>query len=157
MLGDIVSVQAQASCSLRGYDNEDVAAAVLRFKNNAIGTITVSDVIVSPLSWELTAHENQVYPRTSQSCYHLGGTQGSLSLPDLTLWKNNGVRSWWEPISATTFPTKDSKALVNQIRQFVAVISGREEPLVSGEEGLKNLMVIESIQYSAQSGETVFL
>ncbi len=155
--GNVVSVQAQASRSLRGYENEDVAAAVLRFENDAIGTITVSDVIVSPLSWELTAHENPAYPKTSQSCYHLGGTHGSLSLPDLTLWKNGRSRSWWEPISATSFPTENSRPLLNQIMQFSKVISGSAEPLVTAEDGFKTLQVIESIQCSAKTGETVFL
>ena len=166
LCGDVVSVQAQAVPSIRGYENEDVAAAVLRFENDAIGTITVSDMIVSPWSWELTARENPAYPPTGQSCYLLGGTHGSLSLPDLTLWENKDTRSWWLPICATTFP-RDTSAVtiareasdpfVNQIIQFAAVITGREEPLVSGEEGLKTLRVIESIQNAAQSGETIFL
>ena len=156
LCGDVVSVQAQATLSVRGYENEDVAAAVLRFENGAIGTITVSDVIVSPWSWELTARENPAYPPTAQSCYLLGGTQGSLSLPDVTLWQNNGQRSWWQPISATTIPRDASDPLINQIAHFVAVISGLEEPLVSGEEGLKTLRVIESIQQAAKSGETIF-
>lgn len=157
LCGDVVSVQAQAAPSVRGYENEDVAAAVLRFENGAIGTITVSDIIVAPWSWELTAHENPAYPPTSQSCYLLGGTHGSLSLPDLTLWQNNGTRSWWEPISATTLPRDSSDPLVNQIAQFAAVISGKQQPLVPGEEGLQTLRVIEAIQYSAKSGETVVL
>ena len=166
LCGDVVSVQAQAVPSMRGHDNEDVAAAVLRFENGAIGTITVSDMIVSPWSWELTARENPAYPPTTQSCYLLGGTHGSLSLPDLTLWENKGTRSWWHPICATTIP-RDSSAVtiareasdpfVNQITQFAAVIAGHEKPLVSGEEGLKTLRVIESIQSAAKSGETIFL
>lgn len=157
LCGDVVSVQAQAAPSIRGYENEDVAAAVLRFENGAIGTITVSDTIVSPWSWELTARENPAYPPTAQSCYLLGGTHGSLSLPDLTLWENNGKRSWWQPISATTLPRDASDPLINQIAHFAAVISGFEEPLVSGEEGLKTLRVIESIQGAAKYGETILL
>ncbi len=157
LCGEVVSVQAQATPSARGNENEDVAAAVLRLENGAIGTITVSDTIVSPWSWELTARENPAYPPTAQSCYLLGGTHGSLSLPDLTLWQNNGMRSWWQPISAITLPRGSSDPLVNQIAQFAAVIRGDEQPLVSGEEGLKTLRVIEAIQSSAGSGETVVL
>jgi len=166
LCGDVVSVQAQAVPSRRGHDNEDVAAAVLQFDNGVLGTITVSDTIVSPWSWELTARENPAYPPTTQSCYLLGGTHGSLSLPDLTLWENKGTRSWWHPISATTMPRDTSEVtiareasdpFVNQITQFAAVIAGQEEPLVSGEEGLKTLRVIESIQSAAESGETIYL
>ncbi len=155
LCGEIVSVQAQASPSTRGFENEDVAAAVLRFENGAIGTITVADTVVSPWSWEMTSREYPVYPPTSQSCYLLGGTHGSLSVPDLTLWTHRGERDWWTPISATTLPRDASNPLVNQIGHFAAVIAGREAPLVSGEEGLKTLQVIEAIQSAAQSGAPV--
>ncbi len=157
LCGDIISVQAQASPSLRGYENEDVASALLVFESGAVGTITVSDTIVSPWSWELTANENPAYPPTTQSCYVLGGTHGSLSLPDLTVWKNGSTRSWWEPISATTVPRGASDPLVNQIAHFVRVIRGEERPLVSGEEGLRTLEVVEAIQQAVQTGKTVGL
>ncbi|MBF0277966.1 MAG: Gfo/Idh/MocA family oxidoreductase [SAR324 cluster bacterium] len=157
LCGDIVSVQAQAAPSIRGYENEDVAVAALRFKSGALGTLNASDMVVAPWSWELTARENPAYPATAQSCYLLGGSHGSLSLPDLTLWENNGDRSWWQPISTTTFPYPFSDPLTKQIIHFAAVISRVEEPLISGEEGLKTLQVIEAIQNSAKSGETIQL
>ena len=166
LCGDVSSVKAQAVTSVRGYENEDVAAALLNFENGAIGTITVSDMIVSPWSWELTANENPAYPPTSQSCYFLGGTRGSLSLPDLTFWENKELQSWWQPISATTYPRDARESTIprdasdpfkNQIEQFAAVITGMEQPLVSGQEGLKTLRVIESIQNAAKSGETVVI
>jgi len=157
LCGEVISVQAQAAPSTRGFENEDVAAAVLRFENGAIGTITVSDSVVSPWSWELTAREYPIYPPTSQSCLLLGGTHGSLSVPDLTLWSNKGKRDWSNPISATTLPREVSNPLVNQIAQFAAVIAGKEEPLVSGSEGLKTLQVIEAIQRAAKSGEPVVI
>ncbi len=155
LCGDVVSVRAQAAPAARGFENEDVAAAVLTFANGAIGTITVSDAIVAPWSWELTAGENPAYPQTSQSSYLIGGTHGSLSLPDLTLWQNGEKRSWWEPISATKMPVEILDPLVQQILQFAAVIRGHEQPLVSGEEGLRSLRVGECSQRSAQTGETV--
>ncbi len=157
LCGDIIGIQAQIAASRRGHENEDVAAAVLTFDNGAVGTITVSDTIVSPWSWELTAQENPAYPVTDQSCYLIGGSKGSLSLPDLTLWHNLGPRSWWEPLSATALVRDAADPLINQVKQFRQVILGFEEPLVSGDEGLKTLRVIESIQRSALSGEPISL
>lgn len=157
LCGEVVSVQAQAAPSERGFENEDVAAAVLRFENGAIGTITVSDSVVSPWSWEQTAREYPVYPATSQSCFLVGGSHGSLSIPDVTLWTHKGDRDWWNPISATNMPRDASNPLDNQIAHFAAVIAGKEQPLVSGEEGLKTLQVIEAIQTAARRGETVFI
>ena len=157
LCGEVVSVQAQAAPSIRGFENEDLAAAVLRFENGAIGTITVSDSVVSPWSWELTAREYQGYPSTSQSCFLVGGTHGSLSIPDITLWTHSGDRNWWNPISATAMPRDASNPLENQIAHFAGVISGKEQPLVSGQEGLRTLQVIEAIQTAARRGETVFI
>ena len=81
LCGEIDFVQAQTVKSIRGFENEDVAGALLRFRNGAIGTISVSDSIVSPWSWEMTSKENPVYPPTSESCYFIGGSHGSLSIP----------------------------------------------------------------------------
>jgi len=148
-------VQAAATKSMRGFENEDVAAAVLTFANGVVGTITVSDSVVSPWSWELTAGENPCYPATSQSCLLIGGNKGSLSIPDLTVWSHHGERSWWNPISATSVPHGSSDPLVNQITHFGEVIACKAAPLVSGLEGLKTLQVIEAIQISAQDNQAV--
>lgn len=156
LCGEVVSVQAQAAPSARGFENEDVAAAVLRFGNGAIGTITVSDSIVSPWSWELTSREYPIYPPTPESCYMIGGSQGSLSVPDLRLWTHQGgVQDWWTPISATSLTRGASDPLVNQMAHFARVVRREEAPLVSGTEGLLTLQVIEAIQQACASGETV--
>ncbi|WP_164659119.1 Gfo/Idh/MocA family protein [Tropicibacter sp. Alg240-R139] len=157
LCGEITSVQAQAAPSLRGYENEDVAAALLTFENGAIGTISVSDSIVAPWSWEMTAHEYPIYPTTSQSAYQIGGSHGALSIPDLTLWTHEEKRDWWTPISATSVLRDTSDPLINQMAHFAAVVRGDEAPLVSGREGLRSLAVVDAIQKSAKSGELVRL
>ncbi|MFD1341516.1 Gfo/Idh/MocA family protein [Litorisediminicola beolgyonensis] len=153
--GEVVAVQATASPSMRGFANEDVAAAVLEFESGAVGTISVSDSTVSPWSWEMTSGEYPVYPVTPESCYHIGGTDGALSIPDMRLWTHRGAPDWWMPISATSLVRGASDPLVNQIRHFVEVVLGREEPLVSGLEGVRTLQVVEGIQVSAQRRERV--
>ncbi|MCG8325242.1 MAG: Gfo/Idh/MocA family oxidoreductase, partial [Thiotrichales bacterium] len=157
LCGEVVSVQAQAAPSRRGFENEEVAAAILQFRNGAIGTITVSDRVVSPWSWELTAGENPIYSPTAESCYLIGGSHGSLSIPDTRLWTHKGERNWSNPISATTLPHDASNPLENQIAHFAAVIAGREQPLVSGQEGLKTLQVIEAIQTATRQGDSVLV
>ena len=157
LVGEVVSVQAQAAPSSRGFENEEVAAAVLRFETGAVGTISVSDSVVSPWSWEHTSAEYPVYPVTSESCYLLGGTKGALSIPDLSVWSHGATPDWWSPISATRAPRASSDPLVNQIAHFADAIRGDAEPLVSGLEGLKTLRVVEAIQQSADTGETVML
>ena len=155
--GDVESVQAQTAPSKRGHDNEDVAAVILRFANGVLATLNVSDTIASPWSWEWTAGENPAYPKTEPSCYHIGGTHGGLSIPDMTLWENNGIRSWWEPLTPRQIAHDAAEPLVRQMQHFAEVIQEKAEPLVSCLEGMKTLQVAEAIHHSAVSGDTVQL
>ncbi|WP_428641640.1 Gfo/Idh/MocA family protein [Roseibium sp.] len=157
LVGEVVSVQAQASGFVRGYPVEESCAILLKFDNGALGTVSVTDTAVAPWSWELTAAENPAYPVTGQSCYYIGGTHGSLELPNMKLWYHPDKRSWWEPIAACRFPQAQGDPLVRQIEHFVGVLQGREAPLVSAREGLRSMEVIDAIQRSVQSGEIVTL
>ena len=153
--GEVDAVQAVAVPSRRGFENEDLATAVLRFASGAIATISVSDSIVAPWSWELTARENQVYPATSESCYLIGGSEGGLSLPDLRVWRHDGDPDWWTPISARTLTCRMEGPLAAQMAHFARVISGEEAPLVPGMEGLKSLEAVEAVALSANTGRDV--
>ena len=155
LCGRIETVYALESNIARGNEVEDSAVIVLKFSNGALGTFNASDTIVSPWSWELTARENPTYPPTSEACYLIGGTHGSLELPGLRLWTNPSTRSWLEPIQSTQLPFDFEDPLILQIHQFAAVIQGREKPLVSGYDGLQALRVIEAIKQSAAAGMTI--
>lgn len=155
--GDVISVQAIAVPSRRGFENEDLATAVLKFHSGAIATISVSDSIVAPWSWELTARENSAYPATSESCYLIGGSKGGLSLPDLRLWRHQDAPDWWTPISAQNLTCKMDDPLSVQMAHFVSVIAGREAPLVSAWEGLKSLEAVEAVTLSSESGREISL
>jgi len=157
LCGQVVSVQAQLTPSVRGYENEDLAAAVLRFASGAIGTITVSDSIVAPWSWEMTSAEYPIYPVTDQSCYHIGGSEGALSIPDMRLWRHDGEKSWWNGISATAMPRPASDPLINQIAHFAEVIEGTAPPLVTAQEGLATMRVVEAIQQAATTQTLVHI
>ncbi len=157
LVGDIVEVQAQTSNAVRQNPIEETAAILLRFSNGALGTFSVSDTVVAPWSWELTAGENPVYPNTSEACYWIGGTHGALELPQNRLWKHDGKRSWWEPISHSTIESNPADPLIRQIENFRDVINGAAQPVVPGKAGLRALRVIEAIHKSAESGKSVGL
>ncbi len=155
LCGRIRSVHAFQSNAVRGNATEDTAVVIVTFANGALGTINVSDTIVAPWSWELTAHDNPVYPATDELCYLIGGTHGSLELPGLRLWRNRDKRGWQEPIDVTPLASGFDDPFILQARQFVAVIGGQEKPLVSGRDGLDALRVVEAVKQSAVEGETV--
>lgn len=155
LCGEIVGVQAQSSNAVRGNPAEETTVALLRFANGALGTVSASDTVVSPWSWELTTGENPAYPQQDQSCYQIGGTHGSLTIPALELWNHTDKRGWWEPLRRERIPFIPEDPLRAQIRHFCAVIRGEEEPLVSGREGLATLAVIEAVKQAARTGGPV--
>ncbi|ABD57056.1 Gfo/Idh/MocA family protein [Jannaschia sp. CCS1] len=158
LCGEVETVSAQAAPSQRGYANEDVAAAVLTLAGGAIATISVSDSVVAPWSWEMTSHEYPVYPQTTESCYLIGGSHGSLSIPDLRVWTHaDGQRDWWTPMSERMVHRETSDPLVNQIQHFRDVIVTEAEPRVPAEEGLRTLRVIDAMQRSAKTGKPIHL
>ena len=158
LCGEIESVHALESGAARGHEVEDTAAILLRFESGALGTVSVSDAIVAPWSWELTARDNPVYPATCEACYWIGGTHGSLSLPNLSLWRMPEARSWWAPIAEEKLVFDFGEdPFVRQIRHFAAVIRGDASPLVSGEEGMKSLAAVEAVKRSAETGRTIQL
>lgn len=151
--GEVATVRAVAVPSRRGFENEDLVTAILCFASGAIATISVSDSIVAPWSWELTARENPAYPATGESCYLIGGSEGGLSLPDLRIWHHSALPDWWTPISATSLTCGMTDPLFLQMAHFGEVIAGTEAPLVSAFEGLKSLEVVEAVVLSSESGQ----
>ena len=154
LVGDIAKVHAVGSNRVRGHAVEDTACVLLTFENGALGTINLSDTVVAPWSWELTAGENPVYPESDQACYAIGGTHGSLELPRNRLWFNSGKRSWWEPLHSEEITSTSGNSLVRQIENLRDVVLGCAQPHVPGAEGLKSLAVIEAVQASARSGQS---
>jgi predicted dehydrogenase len=155
LLGEIVAVQAQESNLVRRNEVEETAVILLAFASGALGTVNVSDSIVAPWSWELTAGENPTYAQQDQFCYQIGGTHGSLTIPDLELWSNPGKRSWWEPLARQRIPFMPKDPLTVQIRHFCDVIRGEAAPIVSGHEGLATLRLIEAVKQSALTGAKI--
>ena len=155
LCGPITEVRAIESNAVRNNEVEDTAVVLVRFDNGALGTVNVSDTIVAPISWELTARENPAYPATNEACYWIGGTKGSLSLPQLGLWTDNGARSWWEPISQVKLIHGFDDPLVLQAAQFGDVIRGTAKPVVTGWDGLAALSVINAVKEAAQTGQVI--
>ena len=140
-IGEMESVLSFESNAIRGRETEDNAVIILKFENGSLGTLSVSDAIISPWSWELTSKENPIYPNQKQKCYWIGGTHGSLELPLSKIWKSTKKRSWWEPITYNENKVdKTNNNLLNeQLVNFLAVIKNKEEPVCSGLVWFKNI------------------
>jgi predicted dehydrogenase len=157
LCGEISTVQAISANHARGHAVEDTAVVLLGFANGALGTMSVSDSIAAPWSWELTAGENAAYPRSGAACYTIGGTSGALSLPDLGLWSYSDAPSWMTPIAREAMMNGQGDPLAIQMRHFADVSLRRAAPLVSGDEGLATLRVLMAIKRAAETGQPVTL
>ena len=156
LLGPVNYVQALKSNSIRKHKVEDTASVNLFFKSGTLCTLNVSDTIVSPWSYELTAGENPAYPITDQSSYFIGGTKGSLQFPNLKLWFYKKERSWWNNIYNNKIKVQRSnKTLINQIDHFSKVVMKKEKPKVTGKDGLNSLIIFDAINKSSKSGKKI--
>lgn len=155
LCGPITQVQAYEANMIRTTQAEEVSVAILRFASGVLGTLNLSDVALGPWSWELTAGENPAYPKTDQSSYLIGGTHGSLALPNLTVWSQKNGPDWWAPMDQTRVPIPLADSLSAQIAHFADVIQGRADPLVSATDGLRAVQVIEAIKRAGQTGHPV--
>jgi len=156
LAGDIVAVQARCSNAVRRFDVEDSAAVLLEFRNGALGTLIVSDATVAPRSWEHTSGENPIYPpQSDQDCVFVAGTQGSLALPTLQLWRQHGPASWTEPFETTRLPLRPVDPLVRQLDHFCDVVERRVAPLVSAADALNTLAATLAVHDAAARGARV--
>ena len=142
---------------VRGFAVEDSAAVLLQFANGALGTLSLSDTVVAPWNYDLAAGEQAHYPRQDIDSHYLSGTEGSLTLPRLELWRYNGTRGWHEPLSVERTAVHAGNPYALQLRHLRAVAEGRETPLCSGVDGLKTLEVTRAVLTAGASGQAVHL
>jgi predicted dehydrogenase len=152
LLGEVESVQAMASNAVRGFAVEDTAAATLRFGNGALASMVVTDAAVAPWNWDLAAGEAAHYAQQSVDSHFICGTEGSLTLPQLTHWRYAGARGWHEPLTAERTALHRRDPYVEQLRHLRAVAEGREAPLCSGEDGLGTLRATLAVLDAAKKG-----
>jgi predicted dehydrogenase len=156
LVGDIVRVQAVTSNAIRGFPVEDTAAMIFTFAGGALGTFLLSDTAASARSWEQTSRENTSYASyDDEDCYHIAGTAGSLSVPTMRVKTFPGTRSWWEPFETSTESVDRSDPLAHQVSHFVDVIRGEAEPICSGRDGLRTLVVVDAVLEAARTGAPV--
>jgi predicted dehydrogenase len=154
LCGEVRQVQAFTSNQVRGYANEDSVAVLLQFDNGALGTLTGSDAVAAPWSWELDSGENPIYPRQAeQPCYLLAGTEGALSIPQLARWQYaEPGAGWHQPLLHSQDAVSAEPALARQLAHFIQVARGQAEPLVGAADAARTLALVEAIRQAADSG-----
>lgn len=148
LLGPITRVYAERTISRRQFEAEEGAACTLRFANGAVGTFLVCDNTPSPHFFESGTGENPIIPQAGEDFYRVFGTKGVLEVPSMKIWQSE---DWQNPGSQHDLNdgvrTKDVP-FVEQLKHFVNVVKGAEDPKCSGREGLRAVAVCEALKTS---------
>jgi len=161
LYGEIDTVQALTSNAVRGFAVEDTAAVLLRFRNGALGTVTVSDTAAAPWNWDLAAGEAERFPRQDINAHFYAGTEGSLTLPRLEVWRyrqdQGAAQGWHDPLTLERTAVHTGCPYTEQLRHFAALIEGREEPVCSAPDASRTLEATLAVTQAAAAGRQVVL
>jgi len=149
LMGPVESVQAMAATRLRKIETEDVAAAVVQFKNGALGVIEAATTI---------------YPKNLEESIAIFGETASAKVSGrnaiyIETWDIEGVSE------------EDADKIKNEIKEdpfgkpghqciiedMVGAVKENRNPIVTGEDGLAPVKLILAILESAETGKKVVL
>lgn len=149
LMGPVESVQAMAATRLRNIETEDVAAAVVQFKNGALGVIEAATTI---------------YPKNLEESIAVFGEKASVKISGRTAnfietWDIEGVSEEEKEqiiaeISRDPFGKPGHQCIVEDM---IEAIQENREPIVTGEDGLAPVKLILAILESAETGKRVTL
>lgn len=156
--GEVISVTAEISSGVLGFEKEDVAALTLGFENGALGAMVISDQAPSPWAWEFATGENPAFPKSGQNACRFMGTGAALDFPNLTLWTHEtGESGWNHEMQPWSLESILGDAFAAQCRHFCAVVRGDEQPRIDAADGAKSLRATLAVFASAKAGRRITL
>ncbi|MGI6458293.1 MAG: Gfo/Idh/MocA family protein [bacterium] len=150
VMGPVESVTAQiATLGHENIEVEDIAQALIKFQNGAVGSIIATTA---------------VYPGMDERL-EITGTKGTMIMNKncIGLCEIQGERkAEVAEVADRGSGAADAQAITNeghvaQIRDFCKAILEGREPAITGEEGRKPLEIILAVYESARTGQTVKL
>lgn len=145
MMGQPTEVYAYTATRLRNIEAEDVAAAILRFKNGAFGLIEAASTI---------------YPRNLEETLNIFGSTGSVIVGGIAVnrieaWRFGDDEEEKRIIDAQQAdpPTVYGFGHSELLRNVIQSIQSKKKPLVDGHEGRKALEIILGIYHSVRFGQ----
>ncbi|KEO75781.1 Gfo/Idh/MocA family protein [Anditalea andensis] len=143
IMGEVGSVFGQVKTALYPIEGEDLGAAVVNFKNGALGNITAG---------------TSLYPGYPERL-EIYGSKGSviLSAGKIIAWNIKGEENRSVSGGVEDKGTSDPMAIghslhLAQYRDFVDAIWEERDPEVTGEKARKSLELIRGIYESSKSG-----
>ena len=147
LVGPVESVMAQTATLARQIEAEDTGAAVMRFRNGAIGVMEVTML---------------TYPRNLEGSITILGEKGTVKIGGTAV---NKVEHWLfadyddddkaVESASTTPPNVYGFGHEGYYRNVLAVLRGQAQPDTDGRAGRKSLELILGIYESAKTGQMV--
>ncbi len=147
---DVVSVSAQTALAAhKNIEVEDIAHALLKYKNGALGTIVTSTAVYPGL-------EERIEVSGTKGTIHI--EKNKVVLREIMGEKKQEIEDTGERGSGAA----DAQAITNeghvaQITDFCEAIVEDRDPFITGEDGRKPLEIILAVYESAKTGKTVKL
>ncbi len=120
----------------------------------------MSDSAAAPWNYDLASGEADRFPRQDVDTHFYCGSDASLSLPRLQLWRyraDEGAHAWEDPLTLERAPVHTGCPYVEQLRHFAALVSGDEEAVCSALDGYRTLQAALAVAQAAASGRPVTL
>lgn len=147
LMGDVKSVFGQVQTTLYPIEGEDMGAAIVNFKNGALGNITSATALYPG------------YPERIE----IFGSEGSaiLEAGKLTAWNVKGSTESIKPTenaggSGASDPTAIGHQLhLEQWKLFIKAIENDLIPVVDGKTARKSVELIRAIYFSSKEGKLI--
>lgn len=147
LLGEVLEISGITTRKFLGNSVPSSLGCLLRFENDVICTLSASDEVVSQVNWYVTAGDSDAYSKTGQSCLWIGGTGGTLSIPDLAFWSYGEADPSWDSRLQADQIKLDSmtSSVVAELLDFESVIQGKKTPACSAEDALNSMLLVERL------------
>ena len=149
MIGPVESINASIATIAREIEAEDTAAIKIKWKNGAIGTMSVTMI---------------AYPHNLEGSITILGEKGSVKIGGkavnkIELWEFKDPHDDDQLVSNASYETSNVYGFGHPIyyENMLKSLRGECEPICSGDEGLKSLQLLIAAYRSAELGKDVKL
>ncbi|MCW7755276.1 Gfo/Idh/MocA family oxidoreductase [Desulfobotulus sp. H1] len=149
LIGPVESVMAYTGTLARDIEVEDSGAAILRWRNGALGTLNVSML---------------TYPKNLEGSITILGDKGSakiggVAVNEVLLWDFEEKLPEDEQIGNASYQTTSVYGFGHPLyyTNVVETLRGNADPETDGREGLKTLELLIAMYLSARDGKKVAL
>jgi len=157
LIGEITSVYAETSNAVRGFEVEDTLGVTFRLKDDVIASIVMTDTVPSIWAYEATMGEFDHFEPGGGNIYHFLGDKASLAFPEMlrVSYPEDGHWGWRDPFTREHLDIKRQLPYPAQIRSFINVVLGREEPRTTGRDALQSLTVALAVRESGRTHQRI--